>query len=120
MQKIDPATVKAMELRAPRASTKDAKFLYGKIYGARIFSAFSDPERAEIWRRLQMFEGLVPSLDTFFNDVLYLELLVDSVRRLTQIPNNASLIEALQKRFTGMNQEDGLIRIQRTEDAFVH
>ncbi|CZT07754.1 uncharacterized protein RCO7_10310 [Rhynchosporium graminicola] len=120
MQKIDPATVKAMELRAPRASTKDAKFLYGEIHGARIFSAFSDPEREEIWRRLQMFEGLVPSLGTFFNDVLYLELLVDSVRRLTQIPNNASLIEALQKRFTGVNQEDGLIRIQSKEDTFVH
>ncbi|CZS92452.1 uncharacterized protein RAG0_03004 [Rhynchosporium agropyri] len=112
--------VKAMELRAPRVLTKDAKFLYSEIHGARIFGAFSDPELEDIWRRLQTFEILVLSLDRFFNDVLYTELLVDSVRRLTQIPSNTSLIEALRKRFTGVNQEDGLIKIQRTEDAFVH
>src|SRR4051812_25643589 len=85
MQKIDPTTVKALELRAPRASTRDARFLYIEIHGGRIFSAFSDPEREEIWRRLQMFEGLVPSLYTFFRDVLYLELLTNSVRRLTKV-----------------------------------
>ncbi|PVH68797.1 hypothetical protein DL98DRAFT_662003 [Cadophora sp. DSE1049] len=117
MQKIDPATVKAIELRAPRASTRDAKFLYSEIHGGRIFSAFSDPEREEIWRRLQMFKGLVPSLYTFSRDILYLELLTNSVRQLTQVPKNKSLIEALQKQFTGMNQEDSLIRIQRTEDT---
>ncbi|PVH67355.1 hypothetical protein DL98DRAFT_602298, partial [Cadophora sp. DSE1049] len=33
---------------------------------------------------------------------------------------NKSLIEALQKRFTGVNQENDLIRIQRTEGTFVH
>ncbi|KAL5325404.1 hypothetical protein ACEPPN_006529 [Leptodophora sp. 'Broadleaf-Isolate-01'] len=119
MEKIDPATVKAIELRAPRASTRDAKFLSSEIYGGKIFSAFSGPEREEIWRRLQMIEGLVPSLRTFFCDVVYLELLTNSVRRLTQVPKNKSLIEALRKRFTGVNQEDGLIRIQIAEDTFI-
>ncbi|KAG4420625.1 hypothetical protein IFR04_006215 [Cadophora malorum] len=120
MQRIDSATVKSIELRAPRASTRDAKFLYSEIHGGRIFSGFSASERERIWGRLQMFEGLVPSLYTFFRDVLYLELLTNSVRRLTQVPKNKSLIEALQKRFTGVKQDDGLIKIQRTEGTFMH
>ena len=120
MQRIDPATVKSIELRAPRASTRDAKFLYSEIHGGRIFSGFSASERERIWGRLQMFEGLVPSLYTFFRDVLYLELLTNSVRRLTQVPKNKSLIEALQKRFTGVKQDDGLIKIHRAEGTFMH
>ena len=45
MQKIDQATVKALELRAPRASTLDARALRSQLRGGEIFNAFSGHER---------------------------------------------------------------------------
>jgi hypothetical protein len=46
--KVDQATVEALELRAPQASTLDAKFLQSKVLGGEIFTAFSDLERQNI------------------------------------------------------------------------
>ncbi|KAH9206333.1 hypothetical protein DL95DRAFT_397013 [Leptodontidium sp. 2 PMI_412] len=60
--RIDIATVKALEGRAPGASTKDL----GELRGGLIFSAFSDRERDMIWERLKKIDGLMPSLFTFF------------------------------------------------------
>ncbi|KAH6670148.1 hypothetical protein B0J14DRAFT_112537 [Halenospora varia] len=119
MRRIDPATVKAIELRAPRASTKDAKILRSQLRGGKIFSAFSDHERDEIWSRLQMFEGLVPSLFTLFRNIPYLQLLADSVRRLIKVPRGKSIIDTLQRRFSGVNQEGSYIKVQITEDTFI-
>ena len=48
MQRVDRPTVVALQLRAPRASTHDAKLLRGKILGGVVFSAFSDQERVRI------------------------------------------------------------------------
>jgi hypothetical protein len=48
MGKIDQMTVKALELRALRASTADAEFLRSRVSGGEVFSAFDDRERDEI------------------------------------------------------------------------
>ncbi|KFY02484.1 hypothetical protein V490_00485, partial [Pseudogymnoascus sp. VKM F-3557] len=69
MGKIDQATVKALEMRAPGASTADAEFLRIRVRGGELFSAFDDWERDDIWSRLTCVEGLIPSLATFFKDI---------------------------------------------------
>jgi len=48
MQHVDEATVQALELRAPRISTRDADELQGQVLGGTIFSAFSEPDRVGI------------------------------------------------------------------------
>ena len=85
MLKIDKATVEALQMRAPRASTTDAKMLRSQLRAGKIFRAFNDSEREDIWSRLQMIEGLIPSFYTLFRDVQYLEHCVNCVKRLTAL-----------------------------------
>ena len=119
MRKIDQATVKALELRAPRASTLDARALRGQLRGGEIFSAFSDRERDGIWSRLQMVDGLIPSLYTFFKDLQYLQVCVDCVKRLTRLSTGQSVYEAVERRFRGVNQTEGLVKVQTAEDNII-
>jgi hypothetical protein len=57
-----------------------------KVLGEQIFSAFSMREREQIWARLEILDGLIPSLFTFFRDIIYLQLCVDCVKRLVYVP----------------------------------
>ncbi|KAL5352248.1 hypothetical protein ACLOAV_002195 [Pseudogymnoascus australis] len=111
MGKIDQATVKALELKAPRASTSDAEFL-------RI-------RRDDIWSRIECVEGLIPSLATFFKDIGYLERLANCVKRLTG--DNVQISHAFKQLFSPVDQQDGRVRItdgqakiQVAENAFVY
>jgi hypothetical protein len=85
MGKVNRATVKALELRAPRASTLDAKDLRAQVLGGQVFSAFGDRERASIWDQLRLVDGLIPSLFTFFQDLLYLQPCANYVKRLIRM-----------------------------------
>ncbi|OBT50791.1 hypothetical protein VE04_09038 [Pseudogymnoascus sp. 24MN13] len=125
MGKIDQTTVKALELKAPRASTSDAEFLRIRVRGGEVFSAFDDCERDDIWSRIECVEGLIPSLATFFKDIGYLERLANCVKRLTG--DNVQISHAFKQLFSPVDQQDGRVRItdgqakiQVAENAFVH
>ncbi|ELR07186.1 hypothetical protein GMDG_08313 [Pseudogymnoascus destructans 20631-21] len=99
MGKIDQATGKALELKAPRVSTADAEFL-------RI-------------------RGLIPSLATFFKDIGYLEHLTNCAKQL--MGDNVQISHAFKQLFSPVNQEDGRVqimdgqaKIQVAENAFVY
>lgn len=97
MSKGDRATVTALELKAPRASTMDATYP-----GARgeIFNAFSANQRAGIWGRLQLIDCPIPSLYTLFEDINYLLVLVHCLKRLTSISLNNTISTALERAFS--------------------
>ncbi|KAL5345257.1 hypothetical protein ACLOAV_009627 [Pseudogymnoascus australis] len=120
MGKIDQATVKFLELRAPMASTADARLLRSRLRGGEVFGAFSDHERDAIWSRLQVVDGLVPSLFTFFRDIQYLALCADCVKRLIRLSPEQDVSDALERRFTGVNQVEGQVKVQVTENSFVY
>jgi hypothetical protein len=120
LRNIDSATVKALEQRAPRASTADAQLLRNQMRGGQIFNAFSDGERDKIWDRLQMVDGIVPSLFTFFRDVQYLKLCVDCLKRLVTVQRHESVFVALQRAYTRKNQVAGQVKIQIIEGTFNH
>lgn len=92
--------MEAIESKALRTSTTDANILRGQVVGGVIFSAFSDQARAGIWTRLQMADGLVPSLSTFFKDVHYLEALAYCVIRLTRLLPGETVSTALARAFS--------------------
>lgn len=108
----------ALELRAPGASTADAEFLRNR--GRAIFSAFTDHERDQILDSLQMVDGLILSLSSLFRDLNYLELLVDCLKRLVTVPKRRSVCETIQSKYTGVNQQEGQVKIQVTEDTFIY
>jgi len=118
MHKVDQATVKALELKAPRLSTLDAKVLRGQVLGGEIFGAFSEQERVAIWGRLQAVDGLIPSLFTFFEDVKYLEACANCVKRLVSLSPRDTVSTALEKAFCDANQRADRAVIQVTESSF--
>jgi hypothetical protein len=118
LRKIDRATVKALELRAPHASTLDAEALRSQVLGGKIFEAFNHQERVGIWSNLQMVDGLIPSLFTFFKDLLWLQGLVACVKRLTRLSCDQTVSSAIENCFTGINQREGQVVVQVTETSF--
>jgi Protein of unknown function (DUF3723) len=119
LRKIDLATVKELELRAPYASTLDAEALRSKVLRGKIFGAFNYQERVGIWSNLQMVDGLVPSLFTFFKDLLWLQGLVSCVKRLTRPSGDQIVSSALENCFKGINQREGQVVVQVTETSFI-
>jgi hypothetical protein len=105
--RIDIATVKALEGRAPGASTKDLS----ELRGGKIFSAFSDRERDMIYERLKMVDGLVLSLFTFFRDIQYLKLCIDCLKRLVIVNKRESVCETLARTYSDKNQREGHVKI---------
>lgn len=81
----------------------DAEYLRSEVLEGRLFSAFSFPERLGIWSRLQMVDGFIPSLFTFFKDIRYLELCNDCVKRLVSVSPRQDVYLALRKKYTGAN-----------------
>jgi hypothetical protein len=120
MGKIDTATVKALELRAPQASKKDAEVLRAHLRDGTAFGAFNASERNDIWSRLQKVEGLIPSLFTFFKDITNLELCSNPVRRLTARSQGLGVFDSLQDKFTGVNQVEGRVKIQVAEHDWIY
>lgn len=52
------------------------------ILSGQAFAEFSDEERRIIWSRMQNFDGLIPSLYTFFEDFKYLDACAHCTKRL--------------------------------------
>ncbi len=118
MQYVDEVTVKAMELRAPRVSTRDADELRGQVLGGTIFSAFSEQDRGGIWARLQAVDGLIPSLDALFKNLNYVKALADCMTRLVRLSPGDTVSTALFKAFADTNQRPDRAVIQVTESSF--
>ena len=98
MKKIDLDTVDTLQLLAPGKSRNDAKTACGLILSGQAFAEFSDEERRTIWNRMKNFDGLIPSLYTFFEDFKYLESCVHCVKRLYG-PSTKSVWEAMRSIF---------------------
>ena len=118
LQYVDEVTVKALELRAPRVSTRDADELRGPVLGGTIFSNFSEQDRVAIWARLQAVDGLIPSLYALFENVNYLKALVDCMTRLVRPSPGDTVSTALFKAFSDTNQRPDRAVIQVTESSF--
>jgi len=118
MQKVNQVTVKALELKASRLSTLDAKVLRGQVLEGEIFGAFSEQERVAIRGRLQAVDDLIPSLFTFFENVKYLEACVNCVKRLISLSSRNIVFIALEKTFCDANQRADRAVIQVTEFSF--
>ncbi len=118
MAKVDQATVEALQLTAPWASTLDAKILRGKMLGGELFCRFSQQEREGIWIRLQSFKGLVPSLFEFFENVKCLKAWAECSKWLVCLGPRETLSTAMNKIYTGINQSVDAALVQENETTF--
>ncbi|KAL4755928.1 DUF3723 domain-containing protein [Aspergillus foveolatus] len=115
MKKIDLDTVETLQLLAPGRSRTDAKTARGLILGGQAFATFNDGERRAIWSRLESFDGLVPSLYTFFEDFKYLESCAHCVKRLFS-PSAESVWKTMSSMFAPTSEEESII--QTSESTF--
>jgi len=110
--------VKALELKAPGTSISDSMTLYRQLRKGEIFSAFNLDRRMEIWAKLQAWEGLIPTLWTFFEDFKYLKACAHWVKSLVRVPSGGTLYTAMARSFSETNQKRGKCMVQEAESAF--
>ncbi|GFF57799.1 hypothetical protein IFM51744_09336 [Aspergillus udagawae] len=82
MKLIDAKTVKRLEGLAPGVSAADSTTVSGLVLSGAVLEDFSQEERAAINSRLLHFKGRIPSLGLFFQDVLFLELGANRMKKL--------------------------------------
>ncbi|KAI9883966.1 MAG: hypothetical protein M1823_004244 [Watsoniomyces obsoletus] len=72
---VDAATVEALQLRAPAASRRDRRWVSAAIQDKTIFpTVYNTQDRREIEAAILEFGHLVPSVDTLFKNLGYLEV----------------------------------------------
>jgi hypothetical protein len=120
MQKLDSFTVKELELTAPGYCRQDAARLYRKLQQGRIFKFFGSSEREKIWINVLAVstERLIPSLQTFFDDVKYLQRPAECIKRLTGHGASGSSLASLKYRFTDVGQHPNDCIFQVSETKF--
>ncbi|KAH6645739.1 hypothetical protein BKA67DRAFT_527046, partial [Truncatella angustata] len=90
LRRIDTETVKQIQLRCPRYSSRDAQFLKSHVEKGTLFPSFSDAERRTIWSELLSVDTIIPSLYTFFEDFKYLESCAGSFHHFLELPKHSS------------------------------
>lgn len=121
MQKVDRASVKAMELTAPGSYKADSLTISRQLRKGEIFGKFNQQERELIWSEIPCVstDRLIPSLFTFFEDSNYLQGLADCIKQLVQLSDGDSLSAALRKHYSGIHQADSQCTIQQSESVFI-
>ncbi|KFY03092.1 hypothetical protein O988_01705 [Pseudogymnoascus sp. VKM F-3808] len=118
IQRLDKATVKALERKAPAISMSDFQELSIAITNGAIFSGFSSQERSVIWGNILKFRGIILSLSTFFEDMLLLEACVNCIRWLVTVPTDQTVFTALGEAFQSQGGNQCTQVVQTTETTF--
>ena len=98
----------------------DRDFLSSQMSEGIIFSAFPEDERQRIWRRLSRHQPLILTLYTFFKDIVYVQLLIDCLKRLIKLPRGESISEFIQGAYKGQEQKKGQVKIQVGDGKFFY
>ncbi|KAK2589595.1 hypothetical protein QQS21_012726 [Conoideocrella luteorostrata] len=114
MQRLDKESVLALELKAPGACQKDTLDLYGRVHGGEILCTFSQMERERIWSRIcsATTECLIPSLRGFFNNLNYIKLGADCMKRLVSLQSKETIRGALESAYEGTETSSGECLVQ--------
>lgn len=120
MRRLDPITLKEIELKAPGACEEDAKALYGRVISGKIFSNFNTQEREILWRELCSIttECLVPSLFGFFENLKYWQGPVDAMKRLVSLQPRETIYSTLHREFLDPSESSRRYLIQVSRSRF--
>lgn len=83
---IDTVTVKIIQSRAPATSSEDLRYLESEWENGNLFQSMQFQDRELAWRRLRDIPFIIPTLTTFFQDVLFLEVTQAAMRKLCLSP----------------------------------
>ncbi|CRG91095.1 Titin [Talaromyces islandicus] len=117
MMKIDAHTVEKLELMAPGLSRQDARTVKGWVLSGEVLGAFSEAERRRMAEKLERFDGIIPSLHTFFKDVTYLEKCANAVKRLFPLSQNYPTVWKSMRHHRAPTDSEGCL-VQTSESHF--
>ncbi|KAI2043037.1 hypothetical protein LOZ43_006688 [Ophidiomyces ophidiicola] len=119
MGKIDQHTVETIQLTAPGACTTDSRKVHGLIISGEVFRNFSSREREAIWGKLEEFDGLIPSLFSFFEDFKYLVACLRCIRPILTLTKAFRTVkQAMEHMFKDTHQNKNVCKIQTMEGRF--
>lgn len=128
MDSFDRNSLERLQRTAPGASKRQRTKLESEVIAGYIFGTFSLDDRIRLFRNLcaATKEMMVPSLDSFFRNLSYREVLRNCMMRLVN-PGGESLRSALAECFVLPTEQsyclvqidsDHLVRVQAKDDHF--
>ena len=118
MAKIDLHTVKALQLKAPAACSKDSRAVKGLILSGEVFSHFTETERHTIWDKMATCDSIIPSLHTFFRDTYYLEACADGMKRLLEFGRSTATVRTAMKHIFRVEEPMETCLVQTSEATY--
>ena len=105
---------------APRYSRGEAQSIQGKILSGQIFGGFTLEERQAIWDALRSFDGLIPTLFSFSEDVKYLLACADCMKRLIVDSPDApdTIYTIMEANFRQADPSTGRYVLQESASSF--
>jgi hypothetical protein len=118
MRVTDWATVKALQVRTLGCSKADLAALEPLFRTGELFSAVRSPDdRRNIWDNLQQVEGLISTIETFFEDFKYLGPPARIISQLFEKTKH-TVYEEMCRIFSRCNQKDGQFKVQDSDKTF--
>ncbi|KAJ5642292.1 hypothetical protein N7490_006292 [Penicillium lividum] len=101
--KIDSSTVNIIKSRAPKVSGQDMEDLQQEWDKRKLFRFMDEHHRNAAWERLKEIDFLIPTLETFFQDVLFLEVGQTVIRQLCLTPpkGEGTIDQTLRSQYMG-------------------
>ncbi|KAJ5117538.1 hypothetical protein N7448_011170 [Penicillium atrosanguineum] len=121
MAKIDLHTVKALQLKAPAACSKDSRAVKGLILSGEVFSHFTETERHTIWDKMatrDACDSIIPSLHTFFRDIYYLEACASGMKRFVEFGRSTRTVRTAMKNIFRIEEPTETCPVQTSEATF--
>lgn len=107
MKRLDRSTVEGLQHTAPGAFEAESRAMYGRVRRGDLFGAFDEAARERLWNNVcaATTDCLVPSLDAFFENIKYLRMAADCVKRLLRLGRKQTIRGALENAFCRENNE---------------
>lgn len=103
LSNIDASTVRLIRSRAPKVSAQDLSDLEDEWNKGTLFSTMEDHQRAIVWERLRNVDLPILTLETFFQDILYLEVGQTVMKHLCLSPpkGDSTIDKVLRTQYLG-------------------
>lgn len=103
MSHIDADSIKVMKSRVPKISLQDLNDLESEKENMTLFPFLDNRQRNMIWERLKEIDFPIPTLETLFQDILYLDVGQCVMRNLCLAPpkGNNTIDKVLKSQYGG-------------------
>jgi len=118
MRCTDRGTVEALQLKVPGLCAENSKVLSNLLREGKIFLGIRNQSQQQaIWENLSKINTSIPSVYSLFEDIKYLRPHAKIMKCLLGKSFKSSIRRSMEDSFSGVNQSEGRILIQETEEC---